>query len=168
MLRRGLVATSLWQRGAKLECCGRRFLTEAHAAQGIEHFGLEFMNLWQKEGNLEPCDGGLLTKVHNLQGFGRCQPVAQGRKGRRLWRLVMHANMGPVGNAFPSCTLCLQICYHSTCHAIANPIIPHIPHSQVLEPGASSKPPDPHQPSLFFSFVVEETYSSSEPMCLLF
>eukprot|EP00983_Pelagomonas_calceolata_P046159 1140026-Pelagomonas_calceolata.AAC.13 len=34
--------------------------------------------------------------------------------------------------------------------------------------GASTIPPDPHQHSLFYSFVVEGTHGSSEPMCLLF
>eukprot|EP00983_Pelagomonas_calceolata_P005562 181709-Pelagomonas_calceolata.AAC.1 len=38
--------------------------------------------------------------------------------------------------------------------------------SQVMEPGASSNPPDPH--FLFCSLVVEGTHGSSEPMCLLF
>eukprot|EP00983_Pelagomonas_calceolata_P060335 1146323-Pelagomonas_calceolata.AAC.1 len=41
-------------------------------------------------------------------------------------------------------------------------------HDQVLEPGASSDPPDSHQLSLFCSFVVDGTHDSSEPTCLLF
>eukprot|EP00983_Pelagomonas_calceolata_P106678 1159259-Pelagomonas_calceolata.AAC.4 len=40
-------------------------------------------------------------------------------------------------------------------------------HSQVLEPGASSGPPDPHKHFLFCSFAMEVTHSSSEPKCLL-
>eukprot|EP00983_Pelagomonas_calceolata_P121078 1160765-Pelagomonas_calceolata.AAC.6 len=40
-------------------------------------------------------------------------------------------------------------------------------YSQVLGPGASRNPPDPHKHFLFCSFVVEGTHGSSEPMCLL-
>eukprot|EP00983_Pelagomonas_calceolata_P056836 1144803-Pelagomonas_calceolata.AAC.4 len=43
----------------------------------------------------------------------------------------------------------------------------HTSHSQVLDPGASSNPPDPLYPFLFSSFVVEETHGSFEPTRLL-
>eukprot|EP00983_Pelagomonas_calceolata_P006777 221547-Pelagomonas_calceolata.AAC.3 len=42
-------------------------------------------------------------------------------------------------------------------------------HSQILEPGASNNPPDPHEHFMFCNFVMEEgTHGSSEPMYLLF
>eukprot|EP00983_Pelagomonas_calceolata_P047766 1140774-Pelagomonas_calceolata.AAC.2 len=40
--------------------------------------------------------------------------------------------------------------------------------SQVVEPGASNNPPDPHQGLLFVVFVVEGTHGSFEPICLPF
>eukprot|EP00983_Pelagomonas_calceolata_P012070 387107-Pelagomonas_calceolata.AAC.1 len=39
---------------------------------------------------------------------------------------------------------------------------------QVMEPGASNEPPDPHWDLLFAVFVVERIQGSSEPMCPLF
>eukprot|EP00983_Pelagomonas_calceolata_P131645 1161798-Pelagomonas_calceolata.AAC.1 len=49
----------------------------------------------------------------------------------------------------------------ATRHAIENN---NASHSQVMELGASSNPPDPYWHSLFCSLVMEGTHSSSEPM----
>eukprot|EP00983_Pelagomonas_calceolata_P125814 1161240-Pelagomonas_calceolata.AAC.8 len=40
--------------------------------------------------------------------------------------------------------------------------------SQVMEPGASNNPSDPHKDILFVVFVVEGIQAFSEPMCPLF
>eukprot|EP00983_Pelagomonas_calceolata_P063374 1147694-Pelagomonas_calceolata.AAC.1 len=50
----------------------------------------------------------------------------------------------------------------------ANKLANFMPILQVMEPGASNYPPDPHQNLLYSSFVMEGIQGSSEPMCLLF
>eukprot|EP00983_Pelagomonas_calceolata_P132082 1161834-Pelagomonas_calceolata.AAC.10 len=53
----------------------------------------------------------------------------------------------------------------TTRHAIQNT---NASHSQVLEPDASSNPPDAPKHFLFCSIVVEGTNGSSDSMCLLY